>query len=163
MAPNIDGEDLSAVAPVWKGFFDAGAFEAGFFAKGLGCEVEELEGVGANGLRKASSPLFWGAVAAGFAPNGFDEDDEGFGSDEKGFDAKGEAADVCEAGGQPLPPKEDIVFVGGDGHLGRYSGISPQSQSLELQKLELSGHGSYIRNVMGQGWGSPFVRDEGQR
>lgn len=56
-APNIDGEDFWAPPATWKGFFGAGAFEAGFGAKGLGCGVEEVEGVGANGLR-TPLPLF---------------------------------------------------------------------------------------------------------
>ena len=53
-------------------------------------------------------------------PNGLDADGWGFGFEAKGLDAKGEAEGVCEAGGQPLPPKEDIVFAGEDGHLGRW-------------------------------------------
>lgn len=117
MAPNIDGEGFWVAPPVWKGLFAAGASEAGVFAKGLGCEAEEVEGV-AKGLRKAAPPLVWGAVAEGCAPNGFDDDGGGFGFEAKGLDAKGEA-EGCEAGGQALPPKEDIVFAGGVGHLGR--------------------------------------------
>lgn len=67
----------------------------------------------------------------GFAENGFGADDEGFGFAAKGFGAKGEAEAFCEAGGQPLPPKEDIVFTEGDGHLSRLVGSSERSRSLE--------------------------------
>ncbi|MBE3043813.1 hypothetical protein IMZ48_14810, partial [Candidatus Bathyarchaeota archaeon] len=100
--------------------FAAGAFEGGFFENGFGCEVGAVEDAAANGLRTAAPPLLWGAVAGGCAPNGLDADGWGFGFDAKGLDAKGDAEGVCDAGGQPLPPKEDIVFAGEDGHLGRW-------------------------------------------
>ena len=101
----------------------------------MGCELELVEGAAANGFRNAPPPLFSGAAAVGFAPNGFGDKDEGFDAEEKGFDAKGEAAGFCEADGQPLPPNEDIVFSNDDDHLGRYGGGSRQSQSPEAMEI----------------------------
>lgn len=58
LAPNADGEGFCVDAPPWKGPFAAGAFEAGFFAKGLGWEAAEVEEGAAKGLRVAAPPLF---------------------------------------------------------------------------------------------------------
>lgn len=117
LAPNTDSEGFWAPPPPSNVLLCAGAFEAGFTAKGLGCDVEAVEGFAANGLGKAP-PLLSGACAAGFTANGFDEGGEGFDVVENGL---GAAAGFCEAGGQPLPPKEDIVFAEGGGHLGRWA------------------------------------------
>lgn len=109
LAPNTDGDGFGAPAPVAKGFFTAGALGLGFFAKGLGCDAEFADGVAPNGLCGALLPLFWAPFAA---PNGLDEKGDCFCAEEKEFDAKGDAEGCCDPAGQPLPPKEAIVFAG---------------------------------------------------
>lgn len=109
MAPNADGDGFRAAAPAAKGLFAAGALGVGFFAKGLGCDAAFAEGAAPKGLCGALWPLFWAPVAA---PKGLDAKGDCFGPEGKGFDAKGDAAGCCDPAGQPLPPKEAIVFAG---------------------------------------------------
>lgn len=127
LAPNAGGDGFPAAAPAAKGFFTAGALGLAFFAKGLGCDAAFAEGVAPKGLCGTLLPLFWDPAVA---PKGLDEKGDCFGVEEKGFDAKGDAVGCCDPAGQPLPPKEAIVFAG---HLCRLrDGVSGWRRKLEL-------------------------------